>query len=223
MQRVLEPELMEDEAQAQAYAQADFDAPNAAFVDGLLAAFPDLPRRGVAVDLGCGPADILLRLARRLPGWRLHGLDGAEAMLAPGRAAVDAAGLGERVHLHRARLPALPPAVGPAALCLSNSLLHHLPDPQLLWRAVRALGAPGAAVYVADLARPGSLPAAEALVEQYAAGEPAVLRRDFLASLCAAFRVEEVREQLDDAGLGALRVEACSDRHLRVFGRLPPR
>jgi hypothetical protein len=52
---------------------------------------------------------------------------------------------------------------------------------------------PGAPVLVMDLMRPASPAAAEALVEQYAAGEPEVLRRDFYNSLLAAFEPGEVR------------------------------
>ena len=51
---------------------------------------------------------------------------------------------------------------------------------------------------------------------RYSRDEPEVLRRDFYNSLLAAYRPEEVREQLDRAGLKRLRVEAVSDRHWLV-------
>ena len=60
---------------------------------------------------------------------------------------------------------------------------------------------------------------AQHIVDTYAANEPEVLRRDFFASLCAAFTLDEVRDQLEVAGLGHLAVEAISDRHLLVWGR----
>jgi hypothetical protein len=88
---------------------------------------------------------------------------------------------------------------------------------------LRQAGAPGAAVLVMDLFRPASAAAAAAIVAQYSGGEPEVLRRDFLASLCAAFEPDEVREQLRQHGLGMLRVRTVSDRHLLVTGRLPGR
>ena len=59
---------------------------------------------------------------------------------------------------------------------------------------------------------------AEALVDEYAEGEPEVLRRDFLHSLHAAYTVDEVRAQLQAAGLEGLSVRATSDRHLVVSG-----
>lgn len=221
MDRVLEPELMEDEAQALAYAKADFDAPNRSFVEGLAARFPDLPARLHAVDLGCGPADILIRLAQRHPGWRFEGIDGSPAMLHHGRVAVAARALGEQVRLHTSRVPDVPAGLPVADLVLSNSLLHHLPDPRVLWETIRRVGAPGAAIYVVDLLRPASPDAAAALVRQWSGDEPEILQRDFLASLAAAFEVAEVEAQLQRAGLTGLVVEVISDRHLRVTGHLP--
>ena len=93
----------------------------------------------------------------------------------------------------------------------------------MFWRAVREAGVPGAAVLVMDLFRPESAAAAQAIVDQYAANEPEVLRLDFLASLCAAFEPDEIRAQLQAHGLGGLSVRTVSDRHLLVTGRLPLR
>jgi SAM-dependent methyltransferase len=106
---------------------------------------------------------------------------------------------------------------------VSNSLLHHLHDPGVFWRAVCEAGAPGAAVLVMDLFRPESAAAAQAIVDQYAAHEPEVLRLDFLASLCAAFEPGEIRAQLQAHRLDGFSVRTVSDRHLLVTGRLPPR
>ena len=106
MNRALEPELMTDQEQAEAYAAADFATVHQGFVDRFRTLFPDFAR-GRLVDLGCGPADIPIRFCRTLPGVTVTGVDGSEAMLAPGRRAVAAAGLGDRVELIRARLPGL--------------------------------------------------------------------------------------------------------------------
>lgn len=104
MKRVLEPELMTDHDQAQAYPAADFAAVNQSFVDRFRARFPDF-EGGHLVDLGCGPADIPIRFCRALPSVTVTAVDGSEAMLGPGRAAVAAAGLESRVRLVCARLP----------------------------------------------------------------------------------------------------------------------
>jgi SAM-dependent methyltransferase len=220
MERVLEPELMTGEEQARAYAGADFSEVNQGFVDRFLALFPDLAA-GAMLDLGCGPADIPIRFCRALPGLTVTAVDGSEAMLAPGREAVKAAGLEDRLRLVCARLPglALPPAGFDAVV--SNSLLHHLARPAVFWDEVRRLGRAGAVVLVMDLFRPESRDRARAIVEEAAGGEPRILREDFFNSLCAAFTLDEAREQLGAAGLGAFRCELVSDRHWAAWGRLP--
>jgi hypothetical protein len=104
-------------------------------------------------------------------------------------------------------------------LLVSNSLLHHLNDPSALWQSIRRWSLPTSAVFVMDLLRPASARDAARLVDEYAAGEPEVLRRDFYNSLLAAYRAEEVRDQLYRAGLRELDVEIVSDRHWLVTRR----
>jgi trans-aconitate methyltransferase len=109
----------------------------------------------------------------------------------------------------------------PFELLVSNSLLHHLHDPAVLWSSLRQLAAPGALVVVRDLRRPADGAALRALVARHGAGAPAVLRRDFAHSLRAAFRPEEVREQLAAAGLERLEVRPWQDRYLDIWGTMP--
>lgn len=221
MKRRPEPELMDSEAQALAYAEADFNDSNSLFTERFLARFGDRPASGRMADLGCGPGDITIRLARALPGWQLTGLDAGPNMLKHAERRLEVEALSPRVRFRLAHLPdrSLPAAAWNAIV--SNSLLHHLHDPQVLWRSVRAMGRPGAAVLVMDLFRPPSLQLAEDIVATYAAGEPEVLRRDFHNSLLAAFEPGEVRAQLAASGLGELEVRTVSDRHLLVVGHLP--
>lgn len=219
MERIPEPELMEDAAQAQAYAAADFSAPHQALIDFFRARFPDHRPRHV-LDLGCGAADVTIRFARAYPDAMVTGVDGAAAMLERGHEAVQRAGLSSHIVLAQRRLPADSLPAHSFDTVISNSLLHHLHDPMVLWQAIQAAAAPGAAVMIVDLLRPASREHAARLVAQYAAGEPEILRRDFLNSLLAAFRAEEVRTQLARAGLDALAVEVLSDRHLAVHGML---
>jgi trans-aconitate methyltransferase len=218
MERVPEPELMDEAEQARAYAAADFSEPHQAFVDHFRARFPDhVPH--TALDLGCGPCDVTTRFARAYPGCRLTAIDGAAAMLAEARTALQDAGVAERVRLLQRRLPDLAGLAPGFDTIISNSLLHHLHDPDVLWRSIRLLAAPGAAVQVMDLLRPGSARQLKGLVALHAQGAPEVLRRDFANSLRAAFRVDEIRAQLAAARL-ALTVEVVSDRHVLVSGRL---
>lgn len=210
---------MDDEAQARAYAEADFEEPNRRFVE-LLAARGGPPPAGTAVlDLGCGPGDITLRIARLWPGVEVHGLDGAEAMLAFGRAALaHEPELAPRVRFVHGLVPGATLPRERYEVIVSNSLLHHLHDPSVLWRTLREHAVAGARVLVMDLMRPEDEAAVGRLVDTYAGGEPEVLQRDFANSLRAAFTPDEVLGQLATAGLGDLSVWPASDRHLVVEG-----
>ena len=218
MDRIPEPELMDDEAQAKAYAAADFAAPHERFVDLLENYVGARGLTGHVVDLGCGPADVTIRTAQRFPNVEIDGIDGSGAMLRLGRERVARVGLSSRVRLFRCRVPreALPHSAYDAVI--SNSLLHHLHDPAALWATIAQCAAPDAPVFIMDLRRPDGIAEVDRLVEVYAADEPAILRRDFRASLCAAFTVEEVQDQLRASGL-ALHVHVVSDRHLLACGR----
>ena len=233
LQRTPEPELMDGADQVEAYASADFEASDQAMVDRLAHLCGNFPGERL-VDLGCGPGNITFRLARRWPAARVLGLDGAQRMLAMAkqRLAGEPRELAGRLHFQEALLPLTQSPALPAGLSagcfsavLSNSLLHHLHDPAALWQAVAQLGAPGAFVYIQDLRRPASPEAVEALVAAEMEGAPEVLRRDYRASLHAAFTVREVREQLErsaheHACLAGLQVAPRLERYLEVWGRL---
>jgi 2-polyprenyl-3-methyl-5-hydroxy-6-metoxy-1,4-benzoquinol methylase len=124
-----------------------------------------------------------------------------------------------RLSFQQALLPC-PELAGGFSAVVSNSLLHHLHNPQVLWQALRQLGAPGTCIYMKDLRRPGSSAMADELRQRYLAEAPPVLQRDYTASLHAAFRPEEVELQLAAAGLHSLRVEPLEDRYLEVWGQL---
>jgi SAM-dependent methyltransferase len=224
MKRVLEPELMEDPEQARAYASADFEDAERLFVD--LVERHAGPGSARVADLGCGPGGLTVRVARSLPAWQIDALDGATAMIAMTRDAVAAAGLAGRVRAVHGRLPdvlAHPGGLTPGAYdrVITSSLLHHLPDPDVLWQSCKRLLRPGGVAVVLDLARPATDADARALVRAVAADAHPILQADFLHSLRAAFTPAEVTAQLDRAGLAGWSVSMASSRHLAVVGRRP--
>src|SRR3569623_801634 len=105
MQRIPEPELMDDDAQARAYAEADFEDAHARFIALFRERFADVDITGTVLDLGCGPADITVRFARAYPRCVVHGVDGAAAMLSYGERRVVQEGLQSRITLVRGYLP----------------------------------------------------------------------------------------------------------------------
>lgn len=222
MERIPEPELMTEDDQARAYALADFEEAHRRMLEVFHDCFPSLPDTGHAVDLGCGPGDIACRFAARYPGWRVDGVDASAAMLGYGPVVMGRyPGVAARVTLVEGLLPHCPVPRERYDVVLSNSLLHHLADPQVLWIAVRRLVGPGAPVLIMDLVRPAADEGVDGLVEEYASGEPEVLRRDFANSLRAAYRVDEVASQLAEARLPWLAVAMVTDRHMIVSGVAP--
>jgi len=218
MKRVAEPELMLDAQQARVYASADFEEPHSRFIDLLEQRLVDLPSSGVALDLGCGPGDISFRFLRAFARWRVDAVDGSPAMLELGRQASARAGLEARVRFQEVLLPHGSTPCRSYDLIFSNSLLHHLGDPEVLWSSACRWAGAHTLLFVMDLIRPESRGRVQELVDRYACNEPDVLRTDFYNSLLAAYRPSEVREQLEGASLGHLEVEVVSDRHLIVWG-----
>jgi SAM-dependent methyltransferase len=217
--RVPEPEVMDDPEHARTYSEADFSAPHSAFVDEFWRRFPGFTtRRFDAIDLGCGPADVTARFAQAHPGAQVVGIDASGPMVELGRARIACSGLDERVVLEQRRLP--DPSLGRARfdVVLSNSLLHHLADPLDLWDAIAEVARPGAAIFVMDLHRPQTDDEVHRMVDLHAGDEPTVLQDDFRASLRAAYRPDEIAEQIARTSL-TCEVEGVGDRHVVVWGR----
>lgn len=217
MKRVLEPEVMDDEESVKAYAMADFSTVNSAFVDEVIDAFGR--QLGNVADLGCGPGFISGLLAISAPESWVTGIDASKMML---EHAVDRTeGRGVRnLEFILGRIPGVPVPDSSFDTIVSNSLVHHLPNPDEFWQEVRRLGKPDAAVYVKDLLRPETREQAAELVRQYAGNEPEIHQTDFYNSLLASFTVEEIDEQLQRNGVGHLKAQQVSDRHWVVSGRL---
>lgn len=215
MIRQLEPELMEDPEQVRAYAQADFAAPHNDFIRRLKD-FVGEDFQGVALDLGCGSGDICRRFVSAYPACQLHALDGSATMLAYANAQANPSGTGN-IRYILGRLPDALLPQSPYDLIFSNSLLHHLPDPQILWQSIKRHARSGSLVVVMDLLRPDSAAIATQLTATHAGKEPYILQRDFYNSLLAAFRREEIIGQLAMAGLD-FKVRQTSDRHVFITG-----
>ena len=216
MNRTLEPELMDDPEQALVYARADFEEENQGFIDRFREYFPEFTE-GHVLDLGCGPGDIPVRLARALPSCRITGVDASEPMIGLAGMAVKQAGLADRITFRCERFQGVS-LVEPADAAVSNSLLHHVPNPLQFWYRLRQLVKPGSPVLVMDLLRPDSSEEAQAIVDRYAAKEPEILRRDFYRSLLASFTEDEVAAQLAEMNLSRLIVDVVDDRHWVVSG-----
>lgn len=230
--RVLEPEVMDSQDDAADYDAMDHVEVNRVFVEDFLAALAKgragdgEPGRGAfehslagVLDVGTGTAQIPIALCRRSAQACVLGVDLAESMLALGRRNVAAAGLAERIRLERVDAKGLPYADGNFAAVMSNSIVHHIPEPAAVLGEMLRVAAPSGLLFVRDLARPASEAELEGLVERYAAGANAHQRQLFTDSLRAALTVAEVQAMLRRLGVGAASVTMTSDRHWTWAGR----
>jgi ubiquinone/menaquinone biosynthesis C-methylase UbiE len=210
--RVLEPEAMDLPQEARDYDAMDHREVNARFVADFLQAFQGKPS-GPILDVGTGTARIPIALCERDPSARVVGIDVAEAMLALGRINVEGAGLSERIRLERHDARRIDAPEGAFAAVVSNTIIHHIPEPRDVVAEMIRLVAPGGLLFVRDLARPGSQGEINQLVEMYANHEMPAARRLFADSLHAALTLEEVRRLLSELGLPPETAVMTSDRH----------
>lgn len=216
--RILEPEIMDDPDQVRAYAEADFGSENQGFVDRFLGLYEDLDEAHI-LDMGCGPGDIPFRLVRAHPSCRVTGVDASAPMVEWANRLKIQGGLENRLTFLCRRFQDLS-MDRPVDAVISNSLIHHVPNPLRFWYALKTFIKPGGPVLVMDLLRPESKEDARALVDQYASEEPERLRKDFFNSLLASFTEDEVASQLAELNLSRLMVDVPDDRHWIVYGRV---
>lgn len=222
MNREPEPEFMDIDEEAQAYAEADFREVNTAFVERLLEVVGPI-RRPKVLDLGTGPGVIPIQVHHSRPDWQISAVDASVPMLRLAREILAKAGIVNGLFLCAGDAKRLPFDSGCFNVIFSNSILHHIEWVTAFWAEVRRVAAPGAVLFLRDLTRPATHEAAWQLVNRYAGGESGLLREEFLRSLFAAYTPEEVRTQLIAAGLSMLGVAQVTDRHLDVAGWLTRR
>ena len=163
--------------------------------------------------------EVTAPFAQAYPDCEVEAFDAAEKMIDQARLKLSPQ-LASRVRYVNCSLPRDVDRLGQYDVIISNSLLHHLPDPQILWQTIRRCAKPGAAFLVMDLIRPPSVGDARRLIEAYADGLPRLVTTDFYCSLLAAYRLDEVRRQLEEAELEDCTVTAVNELQLMVHGRV---
>jgi ubiquinone/menaquinone biosynthesis C-methylase UbiE len=212
MQRVLEPELMDTADDAQSYDAMDFSEANRRFAEDALALVAGLPQVE-AIDLGTGTAQIPVLMIERRRDLSIVAADLAREMLRVAARNVEAAGMTERIQLVELDAKRVAVPSGRYDLVMSNSTLHHIPDPAETIAEIARIVKPEGAVIVRDLIRPESPEDARAIVERVAGGDSPKQKQLFFDSLCAALTVEEVAALVRASGLSRMVVARCSDRH----------
>ena len=214
LERILEPEVMDNADEAHAYDAMDHTQPNMAFVERLLELGID--QCGKALDLGTGPGDIPIMLCGPTQGVSVLAVDLAKSMLDLAEKKIALAGLGSRVTLAQMDVKALDLPDDSCDAVFSNTILHHLPEPAaMLAEAARVLR-PGGLLLIRDLIRPETKEQLDALVDQHAADCDAEQRKLFADSLHAALTPDELRGLAIANGLGDCEVVIDTDRHMSL-------
>jgi len=213
MKRVLEPEYMDTAEEADSYAHMDHGDANASIAE-LFVSVSD--GRGHVLDLGTGPGDIPILIAQRAPDLDVTAIDAAAHMLALAAERVAQAGLTGRIHLQQADAKKLPFADDSFDGVVSNTILHHIPDPVAFLAEAERVRKPDGVLVIRDLFRPDSEDAAWALVDLHAAGATEAQRRLLFDSLHAALTLEEAVAATAAAGIRGATVEMTSDRHYTI-------
>jgi ubiquinone/menaquinone biosynthesis C-methylase UbiE len=208
--RVLEVEYMDTATEAVEYDSMDHSHVNRIFVDDLLAC-DNSPTE--ILDLGTGTARIPIELCLRSEDCRVMAVDAAAHMLELAHYNIEIAGLGERIQLARADAKRLPYPDGMFSAVVSNSIVHHIPEPLEVLREAVRVTASGGLLFFRDLLRPADASELAALVSRYAGNESESAQRLFADSLHAALTLEEVRDMVESLGFARESVRATSDRH----------
>jgi ubiquinone/menaquinone biosynthesis C-methylase UbiE len=216
--RVLEPEVMDSDADAREYDAMDHAAVNALFVTDLLRVLPS----GVDVhilDLGSGTAQIPIELCRRAPHVRVTAVDAAESMLALARKNVSSADFTGRIELVHADAKKL--AATRYDAVISNSIVHHIAEPRAVIATAIRLTTPGGLLFHRDLVRPEDEVQLEQLIATHAGGATHYQRILFGESLRAALAVDEMRNLVAEFDFSPETVQMTSDRHWTWSVRRP--
>jgi ubiquinone/menaquinone biosynthesis C-methylase UbiE len=220
--RALEPEVMDSLAEAVDYDGMDHSEVNRQFADDLLKAGLRASAGAATIcvlDVGTGTAQIPIEICRRRSDLRITGIDLAAHMLQLGQRRVIREGLTSQIKLEQVDAKSLPYASAAFEAVISNSIIHHIPEPRHAFREMVRVLRPDGLLFVRDLVRPHDFEALETIVATHAGQANDHQRQMFRDSLHAALSLEEVRALLRDAGLPSEWVNQTSDRHWTIAGR----
>ncbi len=210
MQRVLEPEVMDSLEEALEYDSMDFVEVNTAFARSAAVLGPVF---GNVLDAGTGTARIPIALCQLRPEWKLTCIDLSANMLKVAAQNVEKAGVRSQISLELIDAKAMPYPDNYFDMVISNSIIHHLPNPVTFLQEVQRVLKPNGAIFLRDLLRPETLEIRDNLVKLYAGDCNAHQQQLFSDSLQAAFTLDEVETMVETAGLTGLRIYESSDRH----------
>jgi len=227
--RILEPEVMDSKEEALDYNTMDHSQVNRCFVDDFLNAasreefhaklhrsFENRERAVKLLDAGTGTALIPIELCGRNTNCHITAIDLAGEMLKVARQNVIREKFENRIALELVDSKCIPYEDRSFDAVISNSILHHIPEPSSVLKELVRICKQGGLLFVRDLMRPESEEKLTSLVVDYAGDANDHQQRMFAESLHAALTLDEVQSLLLNLGLPADCVRANSDRHWTI-------
>jgi len=209
--RILEPEVMDTEEDAIEYNSIPNNDVNTAFVEEVLNLSPINANR--LVDLGSGPAHIPILFALKRPQLRITAVELAENMIEIAQQNIKNANVTDRIIIKKQDIKYTMLEQKSFDVVISNSCIHHIHNPIELFAEAKRLVSKGGVIYFKDLLRPKNLPELEHLVSKYAHDANDYQRTLFRNSLHAALTLDEVKANVEAAGLSKAEIKQTSDRH----------
>lgn len=212
--RLPEPEAMDDASEVEAYASAAAQSHLEAIDDTWVEQVAALGlARGRMLDVGAGPGQIPLKIARRLPALRVVGVDRSWEMVRTARRNASAQELAGRAGFVVADGGRLPFAAASFDLVLSNSVLHHLPDPAPAFEEMARVAKPSGWIMLRDLRRP-SRPAFRPHVAWFGRHYKGLMKKLYTDSVRAAYTGRELARLLERSSLAGARIFYHRRTHL---------
>jgi ubiquinone/menaquinone biosynthesis C-methylase UbiE len=144
---------------------------------------------------------------------QIIGSDLSKNMLLIASKNVEQAGLQKQISLELADSKQLPYQDGQFDMVISNSIVHHLPDPLPFFLEIKRVLKPNGAILIRDLFRPTDEATMNALVDSIGDDYDEHQKMLFRDSLHAAFTLNEIKEIVQKAGLGGVKVYQSSELH----------
>lgn len=208
--RILEPEIMDDEIEAYEYDSMDFTEVNRDFAT-LASTLGS--KTAKVLDIGTGTARIPIILADLRPQWQIIAIDFARSMLQLGQQNIDKADKSSHISLAFVDAKKMPYDNDTFDVVMSNSLVHHIPNPLELFREIDRVVKPQGAIILRDLLRPASEKAIEDIVNEANLDYNPRQKKLFKDSLHASLTLEEVREIVNNFAWENVRLYQSSSRH----------
>ena len=231
MERVPEPELMEEKEQVISYDEADFSEGEVNLINQinhyLLRKNIFLGKKDLIVDLGCGPGNISEKLAIKWPSTQVVGIDGSKEMILR-------AEYNKKISTDKKKLKNLRYICSDIrdikldnslfkkeiSLLVSNSLIHHITYPEDFFNTIKSLSSNNTVNFHKDLKRPLDEKSALELKAQCSKIYNETLTNDYYASLKASYTFKELKNFTLENNLSSLEVFEDGDKYLIVYGNV---